>query len=256
MSTMRIESEGGELAYDVVGEGPLVVCAPSMGDLRGEYRYLAPRLAAAGFRAASIDVRGHGDSSTSFSDYAASAIGRDLLAVVRALGGPALLVGTSMSAAAAVWAAAQAPELVRGIVLIGPVVRDLPMTGFQRALIKVAFLRPWGAKAWTAYYRTLYPSHPPDDLADHVTSLQKNLRQKGRLEALRAMMWASKADCEARLAEVRAPALVVMGTLDPDFLDPSAEAKRVADAVRGDLFLVDGAGHYPHVEVAEATAAR
>src|SRR4051794_23921263 len=148
MSTIRVQSDGGELACEVEGEGPLVVCAPGLGDLRAEYRYLAPRLVAAGFRAASVDVRGHGDSSVSFSDYAASAVGRDLVAIVRALGGPALLVGTSMSAAAAVWAAAQAPELVRGIVLIGPFVRDVPLSGFQRTMLKLALLRPWGPKAW------------------------------------------------------------------------------------------------------------
>jgi pimeloyl-ACP methyl ester carboxylesterase len=70
------------------------------------------------------------------------------------------------------------------------------------------------------------------------------------------MAFASKADCEARLAAVRAPVLVVMGTRDPDFADPAAEARLVAERLRGEVVLVDGAGHYPHVEQPATVAGR
>ena len=33
---------GGRVAYEVSGEGPLVVAVPGMGDLRSTYRYLVP----------------------------------------------------------------------------------------------------------------------------------------------------------------------------------------------------------------------
>ena len=49
------------------GLGPLIVCVPGMGDLRATYRFLAPQLVAAGFRVATVDLRGHGDSTTGFS---------------------------------------------------------------------------------------------------------------------------------------------------------------------------------------------
>jgi alpha-beta hydrolase superfamily lysophospholipase len=57
------------LAYDVDGDGPLVVLVPGMGDLRAAYRFLAPRLREAGYRVACTDLRGHGDSDVSFSSY-------------------------------------------------------------------------------------------------------------------------------------------------------------------------------------------
>ena len=66
--------------------GPLVVCAPGMGDLRGEYRFLAPQLAAAGYRVVVFDVRGHGESSVYWNDYSVAGIGADMLAIARALG--------------------------------------------------------------------------------------------------------------------------------------------------------------------------
>jgi pimeloyl-ACP methyl ester carboxylesterase len=69
------------------------------------------------------------------------------------------------------------------------------------------------------------------------------------------MLAATKADVEARLGEVRAPTLVVMGTKDPDFDDPAAEAGTIARLVGGgDVAMIDGAGHYPHAEMPAATA--
>ena len=39
----------GSIAYeDSGGRGPLVVCVPGMGDVRAQYRFLAPALASAG----------------------------------------------------------------------------------------------------------------------------------------------------------------------------------------------------------------
>ncbi len=95
----------GRIAYEVAGHGPLVVCAPGMGDLRSVYRFLAPELVGAGYRVATMDLRGHGDSDATFGAYDDVAAGTDLLALAKHLGGPAVLVGNSMSAGAAVWAA-------------------------------------------------------------------------------------------------------------------------------------------------------
>ena len=40
MGTQFLQHQNGSIAYDDSGSGPLVVCAPSMGDLRSEYRFL------------------------------------------------------------------------------------------------------------------------------------------------------------------------------------------------------------------------
>ena len=115
MATKYLPQENGRIAYDDCGEGPLVICIPSMGDVRGEYRFLVPQLVSAGYRTVSMDVRGHGESSTAWSDYSVAGIGKDLVSLVCELNsGPAILIGTSMAAGASIWASAEAPDLVRG----------------------------------------------------------------------------------------------------------------------------------------------
>ncbi len=66
-TTQYLDRGEGRIAYDVTGSGPLVVAVPGMGDLRSSYRHLAPALVDAGFRVATMDLRGHGDSDTTFS---------------------------------------------------------------------------------------------------------------------------------------------------------------------------------------------
>ena len=58
---------------------------------------------------------------------------------------------------------------------------------------------------------------------------------------------------EARLADVTAPALVVMGEQDPDFRDPRAEADWIARALCGHVVMVSEAGHYPQSQRPDIT---
>jgi pimeloyl-ACP methyl ester carboxylesterase len=260
MSTRYLEVPGGRLAYDEYGTAdvksprPLVVCAPGMGDLRGEYRFLAPQLADAGYHVVAFDVRGHGESSVGWDDYSVAAVGADMLAFVRALGpSPAYLVGNSMAGGAAVWAAAEAPELVAGLVLLDPVVHDgggsLQLTNL---LLGTLFARPWGPAVWMRYFASLYPTSRPADFQDYVRRLGASLREPARFAALRRMLFASKAAAAERIAKVTAPTLIVMGTRDRDFKDPAAEARFVATSLTHattKIQLIPGAGHYPHAEM-------
>ncbi len=248
-----LERPDGRLAYDDVGHGPLVVMVPGLGDLRAEYRYLAPRLVQAGYRVVALDLRGHGQSSTGWPDYTSAALGSDVVALVRHLGaGPAHLVGTSMGAAAVAWAAAEAKGCVRSLTLIGPFVRDVPpasafKAAVQRVMMRIGFAGPWAPRAWGLAYASFH-ARKPADFDAYRDALVANLREPGRLDAVRGMILASKSDVEARLAEVQAPTLVIMGEADPDFADPRAEAETVARLLRGRVHMVPGAGHYPHVE--------
>lgn len=250
-TTRYLERPEGRIAYDVAGEGPLVVCVPGMGDLRSVYRSVVPELAAAGLRVATMDLRGHGDSDATFSSYDDVAAGTDLVALVEHLGGPAVLVGNSMGAGAAAWAAVEAPEAAAGLVLVGPFVRNAPVGRGVGLAFRLGLLRPWGPAAWSAWYAKLYPGRPPADLAQHRGRIRESLRRPGRWRAFIATTRTSHAPAEARLGEVRAPALVVMGERDPDFPDPAAEAAWVAERLRAEVLLVPEAGHYPQAEYPE-----
>jgi pimeloyl-ACP methyl ester carboxylesterase len=72
------------------------------------------------------------------------------------------------------------------------------------------------------------------------------------MAALQGMLAVDKSDVEARLGAVRAPTLVVMGTKDPDFADAKVEAEIVAGLLKGSVAMIEGAGHYPHVEMPES----
>ncbi len=256
MTTQFLNVPDGRLAYDSTGSGPLVVAIPSMGDLRAEYRFLGPQLNAAGYRVVRMDVRGHGETGARWPDYSVAGIGQDIIALVRALeAGPAILIGDSMAAGAAVWAAAEAPELVKAMVLLGPAVRG-EVSGPFRVLLAALFTRPWGPVAWGMYFDRLFPTRKPEDYPAYKAALKRNLSEPGRMEALGHMLVASKKASEARVKKAGAPTLVLMGTKDPDFKDPAAEAGWLAGELKGSFRMIEGAGHYPHVEMPEVAGPR
>ena len=119
----HLQIDQGTLVYDVTGEGPLVVLAHGMGDSRHSYRFLAPLLVEAGYRVANLDIRGSGDSSLGWDDYSRTAMGGDMVALIRKLGGPAVIIGQSISGGAATVAAASAPDLVAGLIELAPFTR-------------------------------------------------------------------------------------------------------------------------------------
>jgi pimeloyl-ACP methyl ester carboxylesterase len=68
----------------------------------------------------------------------------------------------------------------------------------------------------------------------------------------------SGADAGEALPRISCPALVIMGTLDPDFPDPRAEAEAIVAAMPaglGSVVMLTGRGHYPHAECPDDVAA-
>ncbi|HSE70015.1 MAG TPA: alpha/beta hydrolase [Nocardioidaceae bacterium] len=253
----------GRLAYDVHGSrggvhgsqgGPWVVCVPGMGDLRQSYRLLVPLLVRRGYRVATLDLRGHGDSDATFSAYDDEALASDLVALLGELDGPAVLVGNSMGAGGAVIAAAEAPERVAGLALLGPFVRNPPGGGATALLLRLALRRPWGPAVWMAYYRKLFPGSTPPGHEEHVAAVRGNLRRPGHWRAFVATSRTSHAPAEAHLPGVSAPTVVVMGEADPDWKDPAAEAAWVAERLDAELVMLPDVGHYPQAQASELTA--
>lgn len=251
-----LATEEGLVAYDDTGgDGPLVLAIPGMGDLRNEYRALRPLLQQAGYRVVTMDIRGHGQTTAYWDDYSAHAVGRDALALIERLNaGPAIIMGNSFAAGSALWAAHDAPSRVHAVVLLGPVVRDGKPSWFARTAVAVGFGGPWRVAFWLAFWNSLFPTRKPPDHAQAKSALAANLREPGRFDALRAMIGLSKAETAAMVPRSRVPALVVMGTRDPDFPDPVAEARWLGDALGTEPLIVEGAGHYPHLEMPERVA--
>jgi pimeloyl-ACP methyl ester carboxylesterase len=249
--TLFLSRSNGQIAYDIQGDGPLVVCVPGMGDLRSSFRFLVPQLVTAGYRVVTMDLRGHGDSSTTFDAYDDVAAASDIVALIEHLGEPATVVGNSMGAGAAVIAAADRPELVERLVLVGPFVRNVPMPPGMILVFRLALLRPWGPRFWRTWHRKLFPTHVPDDYDAYRSKLMAALTRQGAWRAFQRTARTSHQPAEDRLGRVQTPVLVVMGAADPDFKDPEVEARLVAGRLSGDVVMVPGAGHYPQAEFPE-----
>ena len=143
------------------------------------------------------------------------------------------------------WASVERPDLVRGLVLVGPFVRDIPLGLPAKLALRVGLRKPWGPAVWNAYYAKVYPGRPPADLPAHLARIGESLRRPGHWRAFVATTRTSHAPAEARLGDVRASTLVVMGERDADFPDLAAEAHLIADRLRGRVVIVPDAGHYP-----------
>ena len=270
--TEFLDIEGGRIAYDVTGSGPLVVLSHGIGDRRQAHRFLAPKLAQAGYRVVAADLRGHGESSMGWKSVTGTdAITRtdiagDLLALIRHLGGPAVIVGHSISGGAATIAAAKEPGLVRAIVEINPFTRvqKLNVGGYLRIrryrrgltlLLGTQMLHSLGL--WMRYLDVAYPAKPAD-YAEYMAALRAKLQEPGRMAEFMKTGKSTPADAGAQLPNIGCPALVIMGTLDPDFADPRAEGDAIVAAMPsglGTVAMVDGAGHYPHAQSPDEVAA-
>jgi pimeloyl-ACP methyl ester carboxylesterase len=254
------------IAYDVIGQGPLVVLAHGIGDSRHSYRFLAPALAAAGYRVANMDIRGCGDSGLGWDGYSRTDIADDIVALVRHLGGPAVIIGQSISGGAATIAAAAAPDLVSGVIELAPFTRKQPMDlgGLLRAkrfragytqLGKTMFMG--SMKAWKKYLDLAYPTKPAD-WDSELARIEAKLGEPGRMKALQAMCRTNPGDAGAQLPNVKCPVLVIEGDADPDWADPRAEGQKIiADlpAGLGELVVLEGVGHYPHAQTPDQVLA-
>ncbi len=266
--TEFVELTGGRIAYDTLGDGPLVLLAHGMGDHRQVYRAVAPRLAAAGYRVVNMDIRGHGQSSMDWVSQTGRAVisrtdvARDMVEVIEHFGGPAVIVGHSISGGAATIAAATAPELVAGIVQINPftLAQKFSVPGFCRVrryrqgMLRLGMTATGSLRWWLRYLDVAYPTKPADH-AEYTAALAATLREPGRMAEFMKVE-SRPTDAHAQLPNVACPALVIMGTSDPDFVDPTAEGEAVLSAMPpgiGQLATIAG-GHYLHAEKPDTTA--
>jgi pimeloyl-ACP methyl ester carboxylesterase len=215
---------------------------------------------------ATVDMRGHGDSSLGWPSITRTDVAGDLIALIRHLGGPAVIVGQSLSGGAATIAAASEPGLVAGIVEIDPFTRTQKTD--LGALLRVRRYRRGGLRLmstqlfrslsqWLSYLNVAYPTKPAD-WTEYLATLTAKLREPGRMAEFMKTGKSTPADAQAQLPNVQCPALIIMGAEDPDFPDPRAEGEAIVAAMPaglGSVAVIPGAGHYPHAQTPDQVAA-
>jgi 3-oxoadipate enol-lactonase len=228
---------GGRLAYDETGSGrPVVLLHAGIGDRRG-WDWVVPRLAGA-HRVIRYDIRGFGGSSRPTEPFRME---DDLAAVLDGLSLPsAALIGNSMGAAIAVDFALAHPERVDALVLVAP-----SLTGFPHdptpvdARIDAAVEAgdPAAAAALDRDYWAPLRSGPAvEELLDTMVA------ENADVYTLPDDLVIEPTDTVARLAEITAPTLVVLGERDHPQI--TRIGRMLAASVRGAATAtVAGADH-------------
>jgi pimeloyl-ACP methyl ester carboxylesterase len=177
-----------------------------------------------------------------------------------------VIVGHSISGGAATIAAAMEPELVSAIVEINPftLTQKVDLGGllrirrYRRGIIRLGGTQIFRSlPLWMSYLDVAYPTKPAD-YADYLAGLRAKLTEPGRMAEFIKTGKTTPADAQAQLPSIRCPALIIMGTEDPDFADPGAEGEAIAAAMPaglGTVAAVAGAGHYPQAQCPDEVAA-
>jgi pimeloyl-ACP methyl ester carboxylesterase len=116
---LNVKANGLSFACLSEGSGPLVLLLHGFPDTAHTWDHAMPELARAGYRAVAPFMRGyHPTPIPSDGRYDIDTLGRDALALIDALGGPAVVVGHDWGASAALSAATQGPDRVRLLVTL------------------------------------------------------------------------------------------------------------------------------------------
>ncbi len=114
-----IQANGLQFGYLEQGEGPLVLLMHGFPDTARSWDHVRPALAAAGYRAVSPFLRGYAPSGIPTEDADTETLGKDVLALIEALGhDKAIVVGHDYGALSTYSAAAQDPDRFEKMVTV------------------------------------------------------------------------------------------------------------------------------------------
>jgi pimeloyl-ACP methyl ester carboxylesterase len=249
---------GVELAAEVRGEGPTLVCVHGFGGAKEDFADHVDALAAR-WRVITLDLRGHGDSDGPVdpSTYSLDRLARDVEAVADAFGADRFrLLGHSMGGMVARRVVLDHPERVDALVMMSTAAG--PPAGLDPELVD--FGAALALDDWAALSQML------DQVAPLRTPAYERLvaEREGfadfiawKWSRVAPPMWAALAPQIARepvdlerVRGVQCPTLVVVGDLDHGFY---AASLALADAVPGSRLAVIGdAGHHPQFEQPDA----
>jgi pimeloyl-ACP methyl ester carboxylesterase len=241
-----------------LGSGPAVVFVAGFG-LDHKVWDRQVRELASDHRVICIDQRGHGLSDKPLDGYAVTELADDLLAALRLLDvGECTLVGWSFGGQVAFRAAAEAPEVITRLVLVG--------SNAVRASRSPQF--PFGAEP-TPMITALVDAEVRDRLAARRATISSGFHavpEPALLDwlvgiSLQMPSWATvacydsmlTADLLADLPRVTQPVLQLIGAADP--VHSARGARWLCDQlVDARLVELAGCGHYPMFEAADEFA--
>lgn len=167
-----------ELAADVYGhfENPPVILLHGGGQTRHAWGGTAEKLAAAGFYALSLDLRGHGDSRwCSKEDYSLEAYVEDLWAVIQTLDQPPALVGASLGGMVSMALEGEIHPGSSAAVVLVDITPRIERSGVDR-IVEFMTANPEGYASLEDAARAIQEYLPHRRAAKSLEGLSKNLR--------------------------------------------------------------------------------
>lgn len=251
------------------------VSAPAVLCLHGAYDHgrmwddIAPKVAALGFHVVAVDLRGHGDSVRLASGHIWAASVMDIARLARHYGAPVGLIGHSFGGGQALMVASTFPDLVRWVVNIdglGP-----PPSVFEEERDLAAVAAAGVASAERVLWRTPRVYESRDEMAERRGGVNvrlprawlDHLVRHGTAEADGGFVWKSDPmfsvgmpddfsidHLYAEFEDTRCPVLAITGGEHDTWSDLSDEelATRLGYIPNARHHIVEGAGHYVHIE--------
>lgn len=265
------------------GTGPLVLFLHGFPEFWWAWQHQLQAVAEAGYRAVAVDVRGYGASDKPPRGYDGYTMAGDVTGLIRALGERrAMLVGSGFGGMMAWTTAAFHPQMVSALVVAGaahPLRLRTSFAADPRGQLKAAapllrFQVPRYEHVLTRDDAALVGQYlrdwsGPDYVATAAfADYEHRCRQAMQIPqsafcALEAYRWAFRSVLRLhgyrfvrKLQEpIPAPVLQLHGALDPAVLPRTAQGSSRYVTGRYEWRLLDGVGHFPHVEAPDTVTA-
>ena len=252
-----VDVDGVRIHVQDLGDGPAVVLISGFGLDHELWDRQVRLLTDRGFRVLCVDQRGHGFSDAPLHGYDIDRLAADLVAALDRLEiGTATVVGHSFGGQVAFRAAATAPELVTGLVLVGSNgVRASRSESFPfgeppgpllESLLADEHINRVGAR-----YRTIESAfaHEPDPrTVDWLVRCSLRMPSWAAVACYRSLL---TTDLLSDIERVVQPVLQIVGATDP--VHSAKGARWLRRHLRAaTLVEIPDCGHYPMLEAPDA----
>jgi pimeloyl-ACP methyl ester carboxylesterase len=274
-----ISANGSRFHVVEAGTGPLVLFLHGFPEFWWAWHRQLTAIADAGYRAVAVDMRGYGATDKPPRGYDGYTMAADVTGLIRALGErSATLVGSGYGGMMAWTTAAFHPKMVDRLVVSGAAhplrlraalltdprgqsTSAMPVFKFQLpryehvitrndAELIGEYLREWGGRRWVE----------STGFADYERLCRTAMQiPQAAFCALEAYRWAFRSVIRlhgyrfVKLLQqpITTPTLQLHGADDPAVLPRTAQGSSRYVTARYEWRLMDGVGHFPHVEMPE-----
>ena len=251
----NVEINGASLAYEVAGAGPPLMMLH--GHLLDQHQWDDQfQSFASDYQVVRYDARGFGRSTQPAADYNHAA---DLHGLMRFLDlEHAMLMGCSGGGATCIDFTLQYPAMVDGLILVGTGIAGFQPSGppppsllamseaLKRGAIDEAV--EYSLQFWTDGLRRT-PGQVSQAARERTRAMTVRLFSRRPVEGAEQQTFVP--DALARLDEIRAPTLAIIGSEDNQMLHDIAE-KIASQSPNAQRIVIADAGHHPNLEHPEA----